>query len=88
VLLAITATPAIFLGLRWLLVTAGFWLILMATRGVIAIRRNRHSYPAGIARNALRLFLLVPIIGTLDAAALLGSVNWLLFDRDLTTTQG
>ncbi|MDX6612657.1 MAG: hypothetical protein QOD75_1843 [Blastocatellia bacterium] len=86
-LLVVSATPAIFLGPKWLLITLSFWLVLLATRGVVALRRNRQNYPAGIARNALRLLLLVPIIGTLDAAALWGSVNWLLFDRVPKTRQ-
>jgi glycosyltransferase involved in cell wall biosynthesis len=86
-LIAILASPTIVLGPKWLLVAAVFWLLLMAGRGVIALRRNRHSYPAGNARNALRLLLLIPIIATLDAAALVGSASWLLFDRVLITRE-
>lgn len=84
-LIAVAAAPAIFLGAKWLFVAGAFWLLLLAARGVVALRRNRHSYPAGIARNALRLLLLIPIIATLDAAALVGSVSWLLFDKVFNT---
>ncbi len=39
-----------------------------------------HRFPASPARNFL-LLLLMPIIATLDSAALLGSINWLFLDR-------
>jgi hypothetical protein len=86
-LLLLLALPAFFFGARWLLVTVAIWLLLLALRGGIALWRSRQHYPAGIARNAMRLFLLIPIIATLDAAALVGSVAWLLFDRDFITNQ-
>jgi hypothetical protein len=43
--------------------------------------QNRQTYPAGFGSNLARLVLLVPIIATLDAAAFIGSVNWLLRDQ-------
>ena len=80
-LVIVLMLPAIFLGAKWLIVPLVFWLLLLAGRGVTALRRNRRHYPAGIGRNALRLFWLVPIIATLDAAALAGTLSWLLFDK-------
>jgi len=43
--------------------------------------QNRQTYPAGFGRNLARMVLLVPILATLDAAAFIGSLNWLLRDQ-------
>jgi hypothetical protein len=80
-LLGLLALPAIVLGGRWLLVALLVWFVFILARAVKAIRENRKSFPAGIARNILRLFVLAPIIVTLDAAAFVGSARWLLLDQ-------
>jgi cellulose synthase/poly-beta-1,6-N-acetylglucosamine synthase-like glycosyltransferase len=80
-LLALSALPAIVLGWRWLWMPLLLWLLIILARAAKAIRENRRSFPAGMGRNVLRLFVLVPIIATLDAAAFAGSINWLLFDK-------
>ena len=79
-LMSIVAIPAIFLGVKWLLVPALCWLLLLIARAIKALRQNRYSYPAGIPRNSLRLLLIVPIIATLDAAAFAGTISWLFRD--------
>lgn len=79
-LLGIITLPVIVFGRRWLVVPLGCWLALLLARGVKALVKNRRVYPAGIGRNLLRLFMLVPIIATLDLAAFIGSLNWLLLD--------
>lgn len=57
------------------------WMLLMSMRSAKALWRNRRAYPASFVRNIARFGLLVPIIATLDAAAFLGSIKWLLYDR-------
>lgn len=79
--LVIITVPVVFFGVRWLVVPFGAWLVLMLARAVRALQKNRFVYPAGAGRNLLRLFMLIPIIATLDLAALIGSLNWLLLDR-------
>jgi glycosyltransferase involved in cell wall biosynthesis len=79
--IALSFVPAVFFGVKWFVVPIVLWFCLLVARAGLALRRNRHSYPASHARNLLRLLLLVPIIATLDAAALLGSINWMLFDK-------
>jgi glycosyltransferase involved in cell wall biosynthesis len=79
--LAVITVPVIFFGLRWSAVPFGFWLILMVARAARALQKNRRIYPANAGRNLLRLITLVPIIATLDLAAFIGSLNWLLLDR-------
>jgi glycosyltransferase involved in cell wall biosynthesis len=81
-LVLLCALPALFLGLRWwLIATLGLWLLMLFARSLLSLWRNRRSYPASLGRNALRLFVLVPIIAALDAAAFAGTVNWLIKDR-------
>jgi glycosyltransferase involved in cell wall biosynthesis len=80
-LIGIAALPAIFVGAKWLLVPAVLWLGLMIARAARALVQNRSSYPAGVFRNILRLLLIVPIIATLDAAALTGTIIWFFGDK-------
>lgn len=80
-LFALLCVPAIFVGPRWFLVALIFWFAFSMTRAAKALRENRRAFPAGIGRNVLRLFALMPILTTLDAAAFVGSINWLLGDK-------
>ncbi len=80
-LLLALALPALFLGWWWLVVPLLAWLLMLGLRGFASLRRNRGAYPAGAARNALRLMLLMPIIAMLDAAAFTGTLNWLVKDK-------
>lgn len=75
------ALPAIFLGVKWLIVPLLLWLALLFARAARALRQNRRSYPAGIFRNSGRLLLIVPIIATLDAAAFAGTIKWFFGDQ-------
>ena len=88
-LIAASTAKVFFLGARGLLGPPILWLLFMIMRATRALRRNRQSYPASHARNFARLCLLVPIIATLDAAAFIGSINWLLGDKlRLTGSRG
>lgn len=80
-LIAATTFGVVFLGLRGLIFPPAACLLLLLARAVKTLYQNRKVYPAGPGRNLARLVLLVPIIATLDAAAIIGSVNWLLRDR-------
>jgi len=80
-LIAATIVPAFLIGLRWLFLPFTLWLLMMIARAVTALRRNRHNYPAGHARNIARTCLLVPILAAIDAAAFIGSIDWLLRDK-------
>lgn len=80
-ILAASAVTALSFGPRSLVVPPGLWLLFLIVRATKALYRNRKSYPASYARNVARLFLLCPIIAVLDAAAFIGSINWLLRDQ-------
>ncbi len=80
ILAASTLTVLVF-GLRGLIFPPLLWLLLLVARSLKALFRNRGSYPAGYPRKVGWLVCLVPIIATLDAAAFIGSINWLLRDK-------
>jgi glycosyltransferase involved in cell wall biosynthesis len=71
---------ALIIDPRWAWVVVAVWLLMLAARAVVSLRRNRHCYPASIVRNVLRACLLMPLLAALDLAAIIGSVQWLLFD--------
>jgi len=61
-------------------IAIALWMLMLGTRALIAIHRNRNCYPASLLRNFTRVILLVPLIATLDAALIVGSLQWLIFD--------
>jgi glycosyltransferase involved in cell wall biosynthesis len=79
-LLLAAALPVFWLGARWLLVTLLLWLLLLAARGVVAIWRNRACYPGGLVKNAVRLLVLIPLLGMIDAATITGTLAWAVGD--------
>jgi glycosyltransferase involved in cell wall biosynthesis len=64
----------------FVLVPVVAWLFMLAARAVVSIRRNRACYPASFFHNLLRGGLIVSLLAVLDAAAIIGSAQWLLFD--------
>ena len=80
-LIILVAVPATFVGAKWLFLPLLLWLAQLVARAARALFQNRHSYPAGIFRNSLRLLLIVPIIVTLDAAAFSGAISWLFREK-------
>ncbi|MCU1266156.1 MAG: hypothetical protein JWM21_2474 [Acidobacteria bacterium] len=73
--------PAFALGRWWLLIPLTLWLLLILSRAVVAIWRNRQCYPAGPFRNLLRLTLILPLIAVLDLGAIAGSIQWFFSDK-------
>ncbi|HKS10607.1 MAG TPA: glycosyltransferase [Pyrinomonadaceae bacterium] len=76
---------ALFVGPWWVLVPVGAWLLMLIARAAVSIRRNRDCYPASFFHNVLRGVLIVPLLAVLDVAAIVGSVQWLLFDAFRST---
>jgi glycosyltransferase involved in cell wall biosynthesis len=79
VLLVLLIVALVF-DARWAWAVIGLWILMLAARAVVAIRRNRHCYPASFLRNARRAVLIMSLLAVLDAAAIIGSIQWLLFD--------
>lgn len=80
-LLLILALPAIKFGARWFFLTILVWLMMLVARAIVAIWRNRLCYPGSIFTNALRMFVLVPLIAMLDAATIIGTLQWSVRDK-------
>lgn len=84
VLLALLLLALIFdARLGW--VPVGAWLLMLATRAAVSLRRNRHCYPASVFHNVLRGIMIMSLLAVLDVAAIIGSVQWLLFDSFRST---
>ncbi len=84
--LGLLALPAFFLGLKWLLLPVGMWLLMLLARAFFASRRNSVCYPARPHRYLLRIPIIVTVLAVVDFAALAGCLQWLLTDRSFTAT--
>lgn len=80
-LIAASAVNSLRFGLRGLFWPPLLWLLFLLMRAIKAIYRNRGTCPASWTRNFARLFLLVPIFVTIDAAAFVGVVKWVMRDK-------
>ena len=80
-LLLLSALPVFQFGVRWLLVTVGLWVLLLVARAMVAIWRNRACYRGDTAENVLRLLVLVPLLAMLDAATIVGTLQWAVNDK-------
>jgi glycosyltransferase involved in cell wall biosynthesis len=56
------------------------WLFLLVARAAVSIRRNRLCYPATFPANLMRGAMVMSLLAVLDAAAIIGSIQWLLLD--------
>ncbi|HEY0725617.1 MAG TPA: glycosyltransferase [Pyrinomonadaceae bacterium] len=65
-------------SLVWFPIAA--WLMLLLARAAVSIRRNRNCYPASFLQNLARASLVMSLLAVLDAAAIIGSIQWLLLD--------
>jgi glycosyltransferase involved in cell wall biosynthesis len=71
---------ALIVDPRWVWLPIGAWLLMLAARAVVSIRRNRHCYPASLIHNVVRASMIMSLLAVLDVAAIIGSLQWLLFD--------
>ncbi|OLE55884.1 MAG: hypothetical protein AUG51_01260 [Acidobacteria bacterium 13_1_20CM_3_53_8] len=77
----LSALPALVLGRWWLYTTLALWLLLLVIRACVALWRNQRSYPASAGRNILRLPVIVSLLAVLDAATIVGSLDWFLRNK-------
>jgi glycosyltransferase involved in cell wall biosynthesis len=78
--LAILLLAALIIEPSWAWFPIAAWLFMLAARAVVAIRRNRVCYPASFLQNIARGAMVMSLLAVLDAAAILGSIQWLLLD--------
>ena len=79
-MLAILLIVALLIEPAWVWFPIGVWLLMLMARAAISIRRNRLCYPASFTRNVMRAAMVMSLLAALDAAAIIGSIQWLLLD--------
>jgi hypothetical protein len=79
--LVILALAALIIEPRWIWFVIALWLLMLIARAAVSIRRNRVCYPASFLQNLARGAMVMSLIAVLDAAAIAGSIQWLLLDE-------
>jgi len=64
----------------WFWLPFALWVLMLVARSIVSIWRNRKCYPAGFLRNLRRGGMVIAILAVLDAAAIIGWVQWLFLD--------
>ncbi len=70
----------LFVEPRWFWVPIVLWVLMLIARAIVSIRRNRFCYPGTFLRNLRRAGMIVAILAVLDAAAIIGWLQWLAVD--------
>ena len=78
--LALLFVVALVVEPAWVWFAIAAWLLMLVVRAIVSIRRNRICYPASFLRNVLRGAMVMSVLAVLDAAAIIGSIQWLLLD--------
>jgi glycosyltransferase involved in cell wall biosynthesis len=78
--LVLLVVAALVIEPSWVWFPIGLWLLMLVARTVVSIRRNRICYPASFTRNVMRSPMVMSLLAALDAAAIIGSIQWLLLD--------
>jgi glycosyltransferase involved in cell wall biosynthesis len=78
--LALLFVGAIIIEPAWVWFSIAAWVLMLVARAIVSIRRNRICYPATFLRNVRRAAMVIVLLAVLDAAAIIGSVQWLLLD--------
>lgn len=78
--LALLAVAALLVEPRWVWFPIAAWLLMLVARAFVSVWRNRLCYPASFLRHLMRGAMVMSLLAVLDAAAIIGSVQWLLLD--------
>jgi glycosyltransferase involved in cell wall biosynthesis len=75
----------IFIGVMivqpsWFAIPLALWFLMLVARAIVSIWRNRNCYPGSFFRNLRRMVMVTAILAVLDAAAIIGWVQWLFLD--------
>jgi glycosyltransferase involved in cell wall biosynthesis len=71
---------ALIFAPSWVWSPIAAWLLMLIARAAVSIRRNRNCYPASFLQNLMRGAMVMSLLAVLDAAAIIGSIQWLLLD--------
>ena len=64
----------------WVWLAFALWIVMLVARAVVSIWRNRKCYPGSFIRNVRRALMVIAILAVLDAAAIIGWMQWLFLD--------
>lgn len=78
--LAVLIVAALIVEPSWVWFPIAAWLLMLVARAIVSIRRNRVCYPASFLHNLMRGAMVMSLLAMLDAAAIIGSIQWLLLD--------
>ena len=78
--LALLLVIALVINPYWVWIPIVCWLMMLAGRALVAIRRNRQCYPASIGQSFVRALMIMAQLIVIDVAAIIGSLQWLLLD--------
>jgi hypothetical protein len=78
--LASLLVAALIVEPSWIWFPIAAWIVMLAVRAAASIRRNRFCYPASFLHNVMRGAMVMSLLAVLDAAAIIGSIQWLLLD--------
>ena len=78
--LALLAIAALIVEPSWVWFPIAAWLLMLVARAAVSIRRNVSVYPASFLQNVMRGAMVMSLLAVLDAAAIIGSIQWLLLD--------
>ena len=79
-ILALLLVVTLIVSPVWVWFPVVCWLLMLAGRAAVAIRRNSFCYPGSIGRNILRGLMIMAQLAVIDAAAIIGSLQWLFLD--------
>jgi len=79
-LLLLIFAAALVVRPSWFWLPIALWLLMLVARAIVSIWRNRNCYPGGLLRNVRRILMVTAILAVLDAAAIIGWVQWLFLD--------
>jgi glycosyltransferase involved in cell wall biosynthesis len=78
--LAVLLVATLIVRPSWIWLPIAAWLLMLAARAAVSIKRNRFCYPASFLQNVARGVMVISLLAVLDAAAIVGSIQWLLLD--------
>jgi hypothetical protein len=79
-MLLLIGVVVVVINPAWFWVPFALWLLLLVARAIVSIWRNRNCYPGSFIRNVRRAVMVIAIITVLDAAAIIGWLQWLFLD--------
>lgn len=80
VMFAMLLIATLVINPHWFWIPIACWLLMLAARAAVSIRRNSACYPGSFIRNIFRGIVVMSVLAVIDAAAIIGSIQWLLLD--------